>query len=91
MLSVDSAQTQGFIASEDAADIETMLTLVDDTLARWIGDGSDVDSVGLFAPAYENLGELRPDVDSDFATVLEPSKAMPSPKLADVPDTAPEA
>jgi hypothetical protein len=87
ILSVDSAQTQGFIAKEDADDIRVMLSLVDDVLARWVGAGKDAEDVGLYAPAYEILGEIRPDVDSDWATILEPSKTMPVSKLPDVPDT----
>ncbi len=86
ILSVDSANTQGYIAAEDATDIMQMFTLVDDVLARWIGEGKDSSDTGLIAPAYEILGELRPDVDSDFAQILEPSSGMPMPKLPDVPD-----
>lgn len=87
ILSVDSANTQGFIAAEDATDIVQMFTLVDDCLARWIGSGSDLDDTGLMAPAYEILGAVVPDVDLDYAEILEPSKNMPAPKLPDTPDT----
>jgi hypothetical protein len=81
MLSVDSANTQGFIAQEDDAKIQKMFTLVDDTLDRWIGTGSDTNDTGILAPAFEKLGELQPDVDSDFAEILEPSRSLPKPKL----------
>lgn len=86
LLSVDSANTQGFIAEEDAVDIRQMFVVVDDTLARWIGDGKDALSVGLTAPAYEELGEILPDVDGDYAQLLEPSSALPLSKLPDVAD-----
>jgi len=86
ILSVDSANTQGFIAEEDAADIMQMFTLVDDCLARWIGGGKDTTDTGLMAPAYEILGQVVPDVDGDYAQILEPSSAMPASKLPDTPD-----
>jgi len=88
ILSVDSAQTQGSIASDDAADIKEMFHLVDNCLARWIGSGMSFDDVGIQSPAYEEIGEVVPDVDGDYAQILEPSKAMPAPKLPDVADTA---
>lgn len=87
LVSVDSANTQGFIADEDAADIIQMFTLVDDCLKRWIGDGKDTGDTGLIAPAYEILGAVIPDVDGDYAKILEPSSTMPMPKLPDVADT----
>jgi hypothetical protein len=87
MLSVDSAKTQGFIAAEDASDITLGFTLVDDCIARWLGNGADAENVGVFAPAYEELGEMVPDVDLDYSLTLEPSKMMPNPALADVLDT----
>jgi len=85
MLSVDSANSQGFVAEEDAEDIRTMFTVCDEYFARWIGAGTEGD-MGLKAPAYERLGELRPDVDSDYASICEPSRHMPKPKLPDVAD-----
>jgi len=85
MLSLDSANSQGYVALEDAEDIRQMFVVTDDCLARWIGTGTGED-LGLTAPAYEKLGELRPDVDSDYAQVLEPSRDMPKPKLDDVAD-----
>jgi len=86
IVSVDSANTQGFIAQEDANDILQMFTLVDDVLERWIGAGTDTSDTGLIAPAYEALGELRPDVDGDYASIMEPSSSLPLPKLPDVAD-----
>jgi len=86
IVSVDSANSQGFIAREDAADIGQMFKLVDDCLSRWIGTGADVDDTGLEAPAYEVLGQVVPDVDGDFAQILEPSSGLPLPKLPDTPD-----
>lgn len=86
ILSVDSASSQGFIAQEDADDIILMFKLVDDCLARWIGAGSDITDTGLSAPAYEILGTVVPDVDGDFAEIMEPSSSMPLPKLPDTPD-----
>jgi hypothetical protein len=86
MLSVDSAQTQGFIAADDAIDIRQSFVLVDDCLSRWIGTGVDADNVGLIAPAYEELGVVQPDVDADFASTNEPSKLTPPAMLPDTKD-----
>lgn len=86
ILSVDSANTQGYIAGEDATDILQMFTLVDDCLSRWVGLGTDVNDTGIIAPAYEILGQIIPDVDGDYAQILEPSSGMPVPKLPDAPD-----
>ncbi len=86
MLSLDSANSQGFVAPEDAEDIRTMFIVTDACFTRWIGEGGDDTDLGLTAPAYEKLGELQPDVDSDYAQILEPSRSMPKPKLSDVPD-----
>lgn len=88
MLSVDSAKTQGFIASEDHADIQEMFACVDDCLARWVGDGTNAESLGVLAPAFEKLGVIVPDVDSDYASINEPSADTPPSKLPDTPDTA---
>jgi hypothetical protein len=88
ILSTDSSKTQGFIAIEDHADIMQMFTCVDACLARWIGDGSDAENVGIMAPAYEELGVIVPDVDSDYASINEPSASAPVSKLPDTPDTA---
>lgn len=88
LFSCDSANTQGTIALEDYNDIKQMFLLVDDCLARWIGSGEDIENTGLLAPAYEILGTIVPDVDGDFAKILEPSKDMPEPKLPDVQDVA---
>lgn len=87
ILSCDSAKTQGSIAVEDALDVQEMFKVVDDCLARWIGDGANHDSVGITPPAYENLGEVVPlDVDGDYAQIMEPSKGSPLPKLPDTGD-----
>lgn len=88
MLSVDSANSQGFVDLVDATDIRRMFTITDACFTRWIGTGEGTDNLGLNAPAYEKLGEISPDVDSDYAQVLEPSRSMPEPKLDDVADTA---
>lgn len=87
ILSVDSAKTQGYIAAEDHAEIMEMMTCVDDCLARWIGNGTDAANTGIVAPAYEELGVIYPDVDSDYASIREPSADAPAPKLADAADT----
>lgn len=87
VLTVDSAQTQGFIAAEDAADIMLGFKLVDDCLARWIGTGVDAENTGVIAPAYEELGVIEPDVDLNYSQRLEPSKNMPCEVLGDVLDT----
>ena len=85
LLSIDSANTQGFIDLKDATDARKSFEIVDAKMVRWLGDGS-VENTGVYAPSYEILGRLIPDVDSDYAQVLEPSSDMPKPKLADVPD-----
>lgn len=85
ILSVDSAKTQGFVADEDHSDIMLWFNTVDDCLSRWIGDGTEANT-GIVVPAYEELGIVAPDVDSDLATINEPSSANPVPKLPDVPD-----
>lgn len=87
ILSVDSAKTQGFIAAEDHAEIMEMFNCVDACLARWIGDGASVNDTGLVVPAYSELGVISPDVDSDYATINEPSPEAPVSKLPDVADT----
>ena len=86
IVSVDSANTQGFLSARDQEKIKRMFEIVDAKMARWLG-GGDVADTGRNAPAFEELGEIQPDVDADYASVLEPSRAMPSPKLPDVADT----
>lgn len=86
ILSVDSAKTQGFVAAEDHAEIMEWITTVDLCFARWIGDGSDTNT-GIVVPAYEELGLISPDVDSDYAVIAEPSADIPVSKLPDVADT----
>jgi hypothetical protein len=85
ILSVDSAKTQSFVAAEDHGDIMEWFNTVDLCLARWIGDGSEGDT-GIVVPAYEELGVVSPDVDSDYAAVNEPSSTVPLAKLPDVSD-----
>jgi hypothetical protein len=91
MLSMDSANTQGFIAEEDLADIKEMMTLCNDSMDRWIGKGATPADTGLIAPAYEILGELVPDIDGDYCSTMEPSTGIPLPKLPDVADTPSKA
>lgn len=86
ILSVDSAHTQGYVAGEDHSEIMEWFNTVDLCLARWIGDGSEANT-GILVPAYEELGVVNPDVDSDYASVGEPSADAPLPKLPDVADT----
>lgn len=86
ILSVDSAKTQGFIAQEDYNEIMEMFVCVDDCLARWIGGGNDTADTGIVVPAYEEIGVISPDVDSDYATINEPSSTTPPPKLPDAAD-----
>lgn len=87
ILSTDSAKSQGYIAREDYLEMMEMFTCVDACLARWIGTGADVDSTGIVVPAYEELGVIQPDVDSDYAAINEPSSTTPPAKLGDAPDT----
>jgi hypothetical protein len=91
ILGCDSANTQGFISSVDYDAIVQSMSLAEDTMIRWIGAGRDATDCGVVAPAYEILGELRPDVDSDWAQTLEPSSGLPYPNLPDAPDTEPTA
>lgn len=86
MLSVDSANTQGYISVEDFEDIKAMMQLCNDAMDRWIGRGADAADTGLVAPAFEILGELRPDIDGDFCAIMEGSSGIPQPKLPDVAD-----
>lgn len=87
LVGVDSANTQGFIDLSDADRIKKAFEIVDAKIARWLGDGT-VANTGRYAPAYEILGEMVPDVDSDYAAVLEPSSATPAPAQPDAPDSA---
>lgn len=86
LLSVDSSNSQGYVDPSDAVSIRKIFGVTDSCLDRWIGRGVDDSDLGLTAPAYEILGQIAPDVDSDYAKVLEPTKDMPEPKLPDVPD-----
>lgn len=86
LLSVDSSNSQGYVSLGDADKIRAIFDICDKCMDRWIGTGADDSSLGLQAPAYEKLGQMVPDVDSDYAQLLEPSKDMPEPKLPDVPD-----
>jgi len=87
MLSIDSANTQNFIAKEDSDKISQRLALANRVLDRWIGSGANFNDVGLIAPAYEQLGKVIPDVDGDYSQSLEPSKRMPEPRFPDVADS----
>jgi hypothetical protein len=87
ILSMDSANSQAYVADEDADDVRKLFAATDATFARWIGSGEDAGNTGIKAPAYEELGEIRPDVDGDYAKILEPSANVPSPKLDDAADT----
>jgi len=87
MVSCDSANAQAYVDARDVEAIRRMFKVTDDTLARWIGDGT-LDATGFSVPAFERVGEVRPDVDGDYATILEPSSSMPKPKLDDVADVS---
>lgn len=86
VLSVDSSNSQGYVSVGDANKIRAVFDICDKCMDRWIGDGSDDANLGLEAPAYEKLGQMIPDVDGDYAQLLEPSLDLPKPKLPDVPD-----
>lgn len=85
MVSVDSANAQAYIDARDVDAIRKMFVVTDATLSRWVGDGS-LGSTGFSVPAFERVGEVQPDVDGDYATILEPSSSIPKPKLDDVAD-----
>lgn len=89
LLSVDSANTQGFIDLRDSENVKRAFEIVDAKIVRWLGDGT-VENTGRYAPAYEELGTIEPDVDGDYAQVLEPSSSTPAAKLPDSPDTVGE-
>lgn len=86
ILSIDTSNTQGYVSAGDQVKIKRMFEIVDAKMARWIGNG-EIGDTGRNAPAFEELGVIIPDVDGDFAKVLEPSRSMPMPKLDDVADT----
>lgn len=86
MVSVDSANAQAYVDARDVDAIRKMFDVTDKTLTRWVGDGS-IDATGFSVPAFERVGEVRPDVDGDYATILEPSSSLPKTKLPDVADT----
>lgn len=85
MLSIDSANTQQFVDLDDADQIMEAFKVVDDVIKRWLGDGT-FDNLGKKVPAFTCLGQVVPDVDSDYAAIMEPSWVRPDPKLPDVPD-----
>lgn len=85
MVSIDSANTQGYVSTKDQEKVLRVFEIVQAKVDRWLGDGTLADT-GVNAPAFEELGEITPDVDGDFAIIMEPSRAMPNAKLADVQD-----
>ena len=87
MLSCDSAALQGFISETDYTDITQLITLVDDAMDYWVGNGADATDCGIKAPAYEILGELTPTPSLAYAQMNEPSKDGPAPVFADTADT----
>ncbi len=86
VLGSDSAKTQNFISPNDQAKVKRALEVCSLSMKRWIGTGENEDSLGIFAPAFEQTGVVTPDVDSNFAVKLEPSKHIPKPQLDDVAD-----
>lgn len=83
MLSVDAANMQSFIDVAGFTKIDLVVEVVEKVMKTWLGENG---KEGIYAPSYELLGEVKPDVDSDYASIVEPSSAMPKPKLADVAD-----
>jgi hypothetical protein len=90
-LSVDSANSQGYVAAEDIETIETRIEFVDRVFDRLIGKGEDLSDTGVFIPALEMIGRVRPSLTNDFAKKCEPSKRLPLSRHRDVPDTPSEA
>jgi len=86
ILGCDSAKTQNFVSISDFAKITRALEVCQLSMTRWIGSGENDESLGIFAPAFEQTGTVTPDVDADFAVKLEPSKTIPKPQLDDVLD-----
>jgi len=87
ILGLDSANMTNFLDLNCAAKIDRAIVVCEASMSRWVGSGEDAENVGLYAPAFGMSGELTPDVDSDFAQRMEPSKSRPLPQLNDVPDT----
>ena len=90
MLGVDSSKSQAFIAQEDYSTIKEALVKTEAVLDMWIGTGADALNVGLNIPAFELLGEIRPDVDGNWNQMKEPTREVPLPELDDVKDIDPE-
>ena len=86
VLSVDSANAQGNVSDSDFGEIESQLKAVEDAMIIWLGTGADNSNTGLAVPFYKHLGQVIPDVDADYAAVLEPSKSMPKAHIPDVAD-----
>ena len=86
ILGLDSANTSNFLDLNDATKIDRAIEVCSASMTRWIGTGENAENVGIYAPSFGTSGELRPDVDGDFAQRMEPSKARPLPQLPDRPD-----
>jgi hypothetical protein len=85
LMSVDSANTQGYIAPDDEATVKETFRVVDDVIARWLGDGT-FGNLGKTAPAFEILGDIVPNESGSYAVMMEPSAIRPMGQLPDVPD-----
>ena len=85
-LSVDSSDSQGNISELDFTEIEVQLKAVEDAMLIWLGEGKDNSDTGREVPYYKHVGELVPDVDADYAQVIEPSIDRAKAHIPDVPD-----
>jgi len=88
IMGCDSAKSQNFISEVDLTRIRKAIEICEKSMSRWIGTGEDAGSLGLTAPAFEQTGQVLPDVDGDFAKRLEPSKSVPMSMLPDAPDVS---
>lgn len=85
-ISLDSAGVQTHVKASDFTKLESQLNTVKSAIELWFGRSDELDNFGLEVPAMVSVGELQPDVDVDYASLREPSSAVPATGLPDVAD-----
>jgi hypothetical protein len=90
LATLDSGNSQGFIAPDDVAKSETRMDFLDRTLDRLLGNGANLGDTGIKYPDMGILGTLNPALNNHYAVRLEPSKKGPIAPLPDTPDTRSE-
>lgn len=89
ILSIDCANTAGFLDADDYQEILRRIELCDAVMDRWVGKGADMQDTGISIPSFTEIGQMSPDVDGgDYCVILEPSADKPAAKFPDVADTA---